>query len=29
MFEERYTQQELSTLAELLARLPGAGPRFS
>jgi DNA-binding MarR family transcriptional regulator len=28
MFEERYTQQELSTLAELLARLPGAGAKI-
>jgi DNA-binding MarR family transcriptional regulator len=25
MFEERYTRAELATLAELLARLPGAG----
>jgi hypothetical protein len=24
MFEERYTRAELATLAELLARLPGA-----
>jgi DNA-binding MarR family transcriptional regulator len=28
MFEERYTQQELSVLAELLARLPGAGAKI-
>ena len=28
VFEERYTQKELATLAELLARLPGAGPKL-
>ena len=28
MFEERYTQQELSMLAELLGRLPGAGVKI-
>ena len=29
MFEERYTQQELSMLAELLGQAPEPGPRFS
>jgi DNA-binding MarR family transcriptional regulator len=28
LFEERYTQKELAVLAELLARLPGAGAKL-
>ena len=29
LFEERYTQKELATLAELLARLPARGPEVT